>query len=159
MNTIRLSIADDHPMVIKGIQNIMADYPHIVLKGIYATGEALLEGLKKDIPDVLLLDIHLPGKSGDEMAPFLINNYPDLRILTLTNADSALYIRNMLRHGVHGYALKTIDPEVLVEAIELIHKGGQYIDPSIREKAEDMNLRNQKESFLKAKLTLRENKI
>ncbi len=108
---------------------------------------------------MLLLDIHLPGKSGDDLAPVLIKTYPTLKILTLTNADSALYIRNMLRHGVHGYALKTIDPEVLVQAIELIHKGEQYIAPSIREKVEDMSLRNKKESFLKAKLTPREKEI
>lgn len=67
MSAIRLAVADDHPMVIKGIQNIMSDYPHILLTGIYLTGEALLEGLKEQLPDVLLLDIHLPGKSGDEL--------------------------------------------------------------------------------------------
>lgn len=159
MRAIQLSIADDHPMVIKGIQNIMADYSNISVEGVYATGAALLNGLQSKIPDVLLLDIHLPDKSGDELAPFLIRNYPYMKILTLTNADSALYVRNMLRYGVHGYALKTIDPAMLVQAIEKVYNGEQYIDPAIKDKTDDSHLRNKKETFLKAKLTLREKEI
>ncbi len=159
MNQIRIAIADDHPMVIKGLQNIIADYPHIILTGIYATGAALLQDLRRQTPDVLLLDIHLPDKTGVELAPVILDTWPAIRILTLTNADSALYVRNMLRHGVHGYALKTIDPEKLIQAVEAVHRGEQYIDASLREKVEETPMRNRKETFLKASLTPREQEI
>ncbi len=61
---IKVSIADDHPMIIKGLQNMLATYNHIDLIATYLNGSLLLEGLTHQVPDVLLLDIQLPGKTG-----------------------------------------------------------------------------------------------
>src|SRR5690606_23240810 len=109
---------DDHPMIIGGVQNMLSNYSHIVLTGIYSNGEELLAGLENSLPDVLLLDIQLPDKTGDELAPLILKKYPNLRILTLTNLNSSLYIHNMLKHGVKGYILKTSDPKTVIKGIE-----------------------------------------
>lgn len=156
---IRIAIADDHPMIIGGVQNMLSNYSHITLMGIYSNGVELMAGLEQAQPDVLLLDIQLPGKTGDELAPLILKKYPEIRILTLTNLDSSLYIHNMLRQGVHGYVLKTSDPTTVVKGIEHVYAGEQFLDPAIQEKLERFMVSMKKESFLKPKLTSREKEI
>src|SRR5688572_1491937 len=117
---IRIAIADDHPMIIGGLQNMLSAYPHIVLEGAYNNGAELMKGLQDRLPDVLLLDIQLPDKTGDELATIILKKYPEQKILTLTNFNSMLYVHNMMRIGVKGYILKTTDPETLIKAIEQV---------------------------------------
>jgi len=156
---IRIAIADDHPMIIGGLQNLLTAYPHILLTATYPDGRALLEGLQQEQPDVLLLDIQMPGRGGDELAPLLVKQYPDMRILVLSNFNSTLYIHSMLRHGAHGYVLKTTGPETLMEAVEAVYDGLRYIDPSMRDKLQQFTDRMKKEASLKPRLSLREKEI
>ncbi len=156
---IRIAIADDHPMIIGGLQNMLAGYPHIILSATYNDGKTLLAGLESDVPDVLLLDIQLPGKAGDRLAPQILKKYPDLRILTLTNMDSMLYVYNMLRIGVHGYVLKTSDPDTVINAIESIFRGEQFLDPRLEDKLKHYEFRQKKEKALRPSLTLKEKDI
>jgi DNA-binding NarL/FixJ family response regulator len=156
---IRIAIADDHPMIIGGLQNMLSNHSHIVLTATYANGEELLKGLQQDVPDVLLLDIQMPDKTGDELAPVILKKYPTLKILTLTNLDSTLYMHNMLRHGAQGYVLKTTDPKTVIAAIETVYNGGQYLDATMKDKLEQFTSRLKKEAFLKPKLTSREKEI
>lgn len=156
---IKITIADDHPLVIGGIRNLLYRYPHITLIGSYATGAALLEGLKEAVPDVLLLDIQLSDYVADQLAPLILKEHPGLRILTLTNFDSTLHVENMLRQGVLGYLLKTADERILIEAIETVHSGRQFIDALMKEKMQRANLRIQKRSTSKSSLTMREKEI
>jgi DNA-binding NarL/FixJ family response regulator len=159
MMNIRVAIADDHPMIISGLQNMLSNYPHILLCNTYTTGTALLEDLKSTLPDVLLLDIQLPDITGDKLASVILKKYPEVKILILTNLDSTLYVHNMLRNGVHGYILKNIEPKILTEAIETVYNGGEYVDPLLKEKLEHFKLHMKKESYLAPKLTIREREI
>jgi DNA-binding NarL/FixJ family response regulator len=156
---IKIAIADDHPLVIKGLHNVLSSYPHIHLVGTYPNGRLLLEGLATQTPDVLLLDIQLPGKTGDELAPVILRKYPSIRILTLTNFDNSLHANNMLRQGVHGYLLKSADEEVLIQAIETVHNGGTFIQESVKEKLHRLDLRIIKAVSHKSTITLREKEI
>jgi DNA-binding NarL/FixJ family response regulator len=156
---IKVAIADDHPLIIKGLQDTLATFPHILLTATYPNGDQLLEGLAQQIPDVLLLDIQLPGKTGDELAPIILAEYPELRILTLTHFDSTLHASNMLRQGVHGYLLKDADEDVLIRAIETVHQGGIFIEESMREKLYDLNIRITKAAGQKPILTPREKEV
>ncbi len=92
---IKVAMADDHPMIIDGLQNTLLRCPHIILTGTYLNGETLLSGLEKEVPDVLLLDIQLPGKTGDELAPIILKKYPDIKILTHSNIGGGqiIYVR------------------------------------------------------------------
>ncbi len=154
---IKVAIADDHPMVITGLRNMLANYDHIVISGAYTNGSLLLEGLQDQAPDVLLLDIQMPGQTGDELAPRLIKRFPQMAILTLTNFDNVLYINSMLRHGVSGYLLKTTDPRTLIKAIETVADGGQFVDQSIEEKVRQLRIMEKETNF--HPLTLREKEI
>jgi len=156
---IRIAIADDHPLVIGGVENILPRYPHILLTATYPNGAALMEGLAAMLPDVLLLDIQLPDQTGDELAPVIMKKYPSLKILTLTNFDSSLYVQNMFRHGVHGYILKNAEERLLISAIETVYAGGEFLDPAMKEKMQHAALRVQKRSSSRSTLTLREKEI
>lgn len=156
---INIAIADDHPMIIGGLQNMLSVYPHIRLAGSYPNGAELLEGLQRIQPEVLLLDIQLPDKTGDLLAPLILKKYPDIRILALTNLNSTLYVHNMLRMGVLGYVLKNSDPGMVIKAIETVYKGETFVDPSIREQLEQFTVRMKREAALKPTLTLREKEI
>jgi DNA-binding NarL/FixJ family response regulator len=104
------------------------------ITGSYSNGAALQEGLAQKLPDVLLLDIQMPGQTGDELAPILLKQYPTMRILALTNQDDLYYINSMLNNGVVGYVLKTTSEDILLNAIRTIHAGGEYVDQSLKEK-------------------------
>jgi len=156
---IRIAIADDHPMIIKGLQNMLVNYPDIGLTGVYADGEALMEGLARQQPDVLLLDIQLPGHTGDELAPVILKKYPETAILMLTNLDSTLYVNKLLRQGVLGYLMKTTDEETLIRAVRTVHEGGEFLESTMQEKLRQMASRVGRELRSRAVLTPREKEI
>ncbi len=119
----------------------------------------MLKGLQLQLPDVLLLDIQLPDKTGDELATTILKKYPEQKILTLTNFNSMLYVHNMLRIGVKGYILKTTDPGTLIKAIEEVYKGEEFIDLAVKSKLGQYATKMKKEANLRPTLTLREKEI
>jgi len=156
---IKIAIAEDHPMMIQGLKYMLLRYPHVDLISTYLNGVELLEGLQHEVPDVLLLDIQLPGQSGDELAPIILKKYPDLKILTLTNFDSTLYASNMFKNGVHGYLLKTADEKVLIQAIEMVFQGQQFIEEAMKDKIDKVAYKIKKATSSKSSLTPREKEI
>jgi DNA-binding NarL/FixJ family response regulator len=130
---IKVTIADDHPVVLEGLQRILQDSPDVDLLDVCFNGEHLLQSLKKGTPDVLLLDIQMPGKRGDELAAYISQEYPGIAILALTNLDETFHVENMLMHGALGYLLKSSDRYVLLEAIKTVHGNRQYIDPNLKD--------------------------
>lgn len=130
---ITVTITDDHPVVLNGIQKILAEYKHIEILDACTSGAALLLRLKERQPDVLLLDIQMKGMQGDEVAQEVSKLYPHIAILVLSNLDQAFHIRNMFLNGAKGYLLKTAGPFQLINAIETIHKGRQFIDEDLKD--------------------------
>lgn len=156
---IRIAIADDHPMITDGLRHMLSAYEHILLEDIYATGNELLEGLQRRAPDVLLLDIQLPDKTGDKLAPVIVKKFPAVRILALTSNDSALYIYGMFRAGALGYALKNSSAANIIEAIETVYRGEQYLEKSLKEKLERFKVKMKSKEKLKPSLTTGEKKV
>ncbi len=162
MNNIHIAIVDDHPMLINGIIDLLRPYEHILVQGTYTNAAQLLEGLSIYQPDVLLLDIMLPDQSGKELVPVILKKYPDMRILVLTSLDAPAMVTTMLRRGCAGYLLKDASPEALVEAIETVYKGEEYIEPRLKKHLIQnvtkftSNLQNQ---FVVPELTHREKEI
>lgn len=134
---IKLTIADDHPMVITGLLNILRPYPHLEVIATYLTGAALLEGLKEQVPDVLILDLHLPDTTGNELARILKRQYPQLRILVVTSVDNPYHVRDLLQHGCLGYILKSAAPETVVAAIEQVYQGEEFLEPALQQQVLD----------------------
>ena len=129
---ISLAITDDQVIILNGLQKILADVPNIQITGIYNNGDELLEGLAKKQPDVLLLDIQMPGKSGVELAAIITKTYKQIKIIALTNIDVVAQIKKILQQGVAGYLLKDASPETIVSAIETVYAGDQYIQEALK---------------------------
>jgi len=157
--SIKVSITDDHPLVISGLQNMLLHYPNITLSGTYLNAEALLEGLQQTIPDVLLLDIQMPGRTGDELAPSLLKMYPKMKIIALTNFDSTLYANNMIKAGVHGYVLKSAEEKIIVQAIQTVYDGAIFIEEAMAKKMAQLDQKIQNTTFSKSSLTPREKDV
>lgn len=124
---IRVAIVDDQVIILNGLQKILADAPHVKIEGVYNNGDDLLEAMEKNIPDVLLLDIQMPGKSGPELAVIIAKKYPSVKMIALTNVDVISQVKQMLQKGCLGYLLKDVSPEILLKAIETVHNGEQFL--------------------------------
>jgi DNA-binding NarL/FixJ family response regulator len=124
---IRVAIVDDQVIILNGLQKILADAPHVKIEGVYNNGDDLLVAMEKNIPDVLLLDIQMPGKSGPELAMIIAKKYPTVKMIALTNVDVISQVKQMLQKGCLGYLLKDVSPEILLKAIETVHNGEQFL--------------------------------
>lgn len=133
MSKINVTIVDDHPMVLTGLETLLKPYKNIKVNALYTRAQELMEGLVSQLPDVLLLDLLLPDRSGKDLVPELLRLYPDLRILILTSIDTPSMVSGMMRKGCKGYLLKGAWPDALVEAIETVSRGEEYIEPALKE--------------------------
>ena len=129
---IRVAVTDDQEIILNGMQKILATSPAIELAGLYKNGESLLDGLQSGQPDVLLLDIQMPGQSGIELAGIITKKYPGIRIIALTNVDVIPQVKKMLNQGCMGYLLKDAGSEIIFEAIETVFQGDQYLHEPIK---------------------------
>lgn len=157
--SIKVAIADDHPVVLKGLQNIINFYEHVELYGSYTSGQELLEGLTIKLPNVLLLDIQLPDKTGNELARIISKKYPDIKILALTNMDSEFHVKDMMEHGCSGYLTKHTDEATILTAIEKLFAGETYLEPALQ-KVLDTSISNKNKKAQKlVPLTQREKEV
>ncbi|MEO7308813.1 MAG: response regulator transcription factor [Chitinophagaceae bacterium] len=124
---IKVAITDDQAIVVNGLQKILSGHDHITLIATYANGEEMELGLEKELPDVLLLDIQMPGKTGIELAGIINKKYPTVKIIALTNIDILIQVKKMLQQGCMGYLLKDTSPDTLILAIETVHGGQQFL--------------------------------
>ncbi|MES2702721.1 MAG: response regulator transcription factor [Bacteroidota bacterium] len=131
---IKIAIADDHPLVIKGLHHVLGHRKDMEITGSYSNGRELLRHIRKAAPDVLLLDIQMPGQTGDELALIIKDAYPDIKIVALTNLDNVYYIKTMTRNGADGYILKTTEEENLLDAIRTVYRGEKYLEPVLKDK-------------------------
>lgn len=128
---ISVAIADDHPLVLAGLRGIFAEHPVITVRGCCHSGRELLQFLEKNTVDVLLLDIHMKGMQGDEVALAVRELYPEMLVVALTNIDQPFTVRTMLQAGVRGYLLKGADRDLLCHVITQVKQGQYYIDETI----------------------------
>ena len=156
---IKVAIADDHPLVINGLKSILANSTEMELTGSYNNGIELLKGIAISDPDVLILDIHMPGQKGDELAEIILDQHPGIKILALTNEDSVYHIKNMLRKGVHGYILKTTSESILLDAILKVFHGEQYLETVLKEKVIQDTLQAKKQVSATPVLSDREKEV
>jgi two-component system response regulator DegU len=125
MASIRVLLVDDHPVVREGIRNLLAKENDIVIVGEASDG---LEALKKAedlFPDVMLLDMELPGMSGTQVAKHLQEHNSPIKILALSAHDDRQYIQELLANGASGYLIKEEVPETIIEAVRGVAYGEQ----------------------------------
>jgi len=131
MSALRIFLADDHPIVLAGIRALIEAEPGLVVVGEAADGLTALEGAIQTAPDVLVLDMSMPGMNGADMAEQLGRACPACRSVALTVHEEGAYVRRMLEVGVAGYVLKRSAATELVRAIRTVAAGGVHLDPAI----------------------------
>jgi DNA-binding NarL/FixJ family response regulator len=132
MQMIKVAITDDQVIILNGMQKILSSDNGIELIAQYKNGDELLEGLGKEQPDVLLIDIQMPGRSGIELAGIISKKYPVVKMIALTNVDVIPQVKKMLSNGCMGYLLKDADADVIFEAINTVMSGEQYLHAPIK---------------------------
>jgi DNA-binding NarL/FixJ family response regulator len=127
----RIVLADDHPIVLDGLRNLVGAESDFQLVGEAASGLSALKLIREKRPDVAVLDISMPELNGIVLSRRLAGEMPDLRLLVLTLHEDRAYLNQALEAGVRGYVLKRSAVENLVQAIRAVMVGGLYIDPAI----------------------------
>ena len=125
--TVRVLIVDDHPMVAEGIQSILESYPEITVVGTLGTGQEAVDQATDLSPDVILMDLNMPGLGGLSATEMILERLPDTRILILSMHDSPEYISTALSHGAKGYVLKDVPTDEIKQAIDAVMRGEQYL--------------------------------
>ena len=129
--SIRVLVVDDHTLVRDGIRAVLANAHDMTVVGEAADGHAAIAQAKATTPDVILLDIAMPGLGGLESVPLLRREAPDARILILTQYEQPEYVRRFLHLGVSGYVLKKAAGAELIAAIRAVQRGGLVVDPAV----------------------------
>ncbi len=130
---IRILIADDHTMFREGLKSVFAAEESFVVVGEAANGQETLEMAKKTAPDVVLLDVSMPGRGGLEIAQDLKKRNSDTHILMLSALPEDHYAIRCLKGGADGYMTKDKASDELIKAIHRIRTGGKYISPALAE--------------------------
>lgn len=123
MESIRVLVADDHTLFRKGLQSLLEHLGGIEVVGEAATGHEAVALAEELLPDVVLLDINMPGLSGIEATKLIQRDTPHVGIILVTMYDDAESIYSGMRAGARGYVLKGADPEELKHAIEAASRG------------------------------------
>ena len=128
MDSIKIAIVDDHKLVSKAIENMISFNPKFEVIMNCFNGEDFLNQLadKKKLPEVVLMDINLPRKNGIEITAELKVKYPNIKVIALTMEDNEDTIINMLKAGAKGYLLKDMSPDILFDAINIVHEKGVF---------------------------------
>ncbi len=132
--TIKIIIADDHPLFRRGLKHALEETSDIEVIGEASNGDSLLSMIKSDNLDMVLLDISMPGKSGLDLLKQLKNEYSKLPILILSVYPEEQYAVRFIKAGASGYLTKESAAEKLAEAIRKIAAGGKYASTDIIEK-------------------------
>jgi DNA-binding NarL/FixJ family response regulator len=128
---IRTLVADDHRLVRRGIKEILATGGDIEVIGECASGEEVLAALRLELPDVIILDMSMPGLSGIELIRQLGVEFASVRVLVLSMHNEGQFAARAIRVGASGYVTKDADPDILLDAIRKIAAGGRFIDPAL----------------------------
>jgi len=131
---IKILIADDHPIVRKGLKDIIEEIPDMAVGGEASNGQEALEKVRKGDFDIVVLDISMPGGNGLDILKQLKDEKPELSVLVLSMYPEEQYAVRVLRAGASGYLTKESAPEELIAAIRKASTGGKYISSSLAEK-------------------------
>ncbi|GBD07851.1 Transcriptional regulatory protein DegU [Candidatus Thermoflexus japonica] len=131
---IRVLLADDHPAVRAGIRQFLERDPAIEVVAEAGNGEEALALIARHRPDIVLLDLRMPGLSGLEVLRRLRTEHPEVRALVLTAYDDDPYVFAALRAGARGYLLKTTSPDDLIRGVRMVYAGRSVLDPGVAER-------------------------
>jgi two-component system invasion response regulator UvrY len=136
---IQVMIVDDHELVRIAIARLLSDFSDIQVVSQVGSGEVAIKVAKEKKPDVILMDINMPGIGGIKAAQKILVNHPNIKIIALTAYTNEPFPASFLKAGAKGYLTKGTDPENMVKAIRDVAIGKNYLEPAV---AEQLALKN-----------------
>ena len=131
---IRVLVVDDHELVRSGITRMLADNPDIDVIGEASSGEDAIDFVRKDSPDIVLMDIRMPGRGGLEATRRILRIDDAIRVIVVTACADDPYPTRVMQAGASAYITKGADIKEMVRAIRMAHSGQRYISPEIAQK-------------------------
>jgi DNA-binding NarL/FixJ family response regulator len=128
---VRVMVVDDHPIVRQGVRSLLSTAPDLALVAEAENAQRAVELALSQQPDVILLDVRMPGDSGVDCARTLRRLLPAAKILMLTSFDDDDIITQALAVGVHGYLLKSASDDHLAQAVRAAHRGERVLSPPV----------------------------
>ena len=129
VETIKVLIVDDHPVVRDGLKNMLLAFDDLALVGEAEDGLAALACCRQIIPDVILMDILMPGMDGIQATRTILEQYPQVKIIMLTSYPKDDLVQKSLESGAMGYILKNVSIDALAEAIRSVYNGQPALAP------------------------------
>ena len=134
---LRIVLGDDHTIVRQGLKLLIDGQPDMIVVGEASGGASVLERANALKPDIVVMDISMPGMNGLMATRTLKRAQPDVAIVVLTRHEEATYVQELLRAGASAYVLKHSPPPQLLGAIRAVAAGGVYLDPSVSGRVAD----------------------
>lgn len=127
----RIIIIDDHQLFREGVKRILEFEESFEVVAEGNDGSDIISLYRDYLPDVVLMDINMPGKNGVDATKELIQEFPDAKVIMLSIHDDESYVTHALKSGAFGYMLKEMDADEIVEAIKVVANGGSYLHPKV----------------------------
>jgi two-component system nitrate/nitrite response regulator NarL len=164
MKNTKILIVDDHEVVRDGLRNILLSLENISIAGEAGNGEDAIKLYISVKPDLVIMDISMPGMNGIEATRIIKEKDPEAKILILTMHDNQEYLNQIIRSGAKGFILKNTDKEELLEAVKTVASGENFFSKDISKLIIDNYIRSAKEQeksdgFKEVPLTKREIEI
>ena len=131
MTPIRLVVVDDHMVFREGLRALLGRVDEIDIIGEAATTQEAIEVTENLRPDVVLMDLHLPGGGGEVATTTILTAHPEVAVLVLTMHSDDAHLRHALNAGARGYLLKDAEPDAIIRAIVAVSEGQAIFDPGI----------------------------
>ncbi len=145
---INLLIVDDHEIVRHGLSRLLADVPGIKVIGVAASGEEGVKMAKEKRPDVVLMDVKMPGTDGLDATRKILRNNRDIKVLALTMCTDELFPTKLLQAGALGYITKDTGLQEMVDAIRSVYAGKRYLGPQIAQQLALKSLNRENEQSI-----------
>jgi DNA-binding NarL/FixJ family response regulator len=156
---IKVLLADDHPVVRRGIAACLSRFPNLEIVAEAADGQDALRKIAQFSPDIVLMDIDMPQLSGLAVTERLRKEFPNVKVVVLSVHDQTDFIMRILQSGARGYVLKDAPTEELVQAIETVHSGESFFSPEVARMALSQFVRGTADSDSALQLTPREREV
>lgn len=128
MAMIKVAIADDHKIFRKGVILSLRPFSNIKFVLEAENGQQLLQGLEEADPDVVLMDLRMPGTDGMEATKQISKKFPKIKVVVLTMYEDERFVYHMMENGANGYLLKNAEPQEIRRAIVDVHEKGYYLN-------------------------------
>jgi two-component system, NarL family, response regulator DevR len=127
----RILLVDDHPLIREGVAAVLADEPEFQVVGEAANGEQAVRQAALLCPDIVILDVRMPGSEGLSVCANLVKRHPGMRVLILTSSSDEVTMMAAFGAGARGFVVKESDPRALRSAVRFVAQGGTFVDPRL----------------------------